>query len=70
MNIKERYALSSSIELYIIYTAEYMKKYAAWYNHGPEDMINFIMKKSRGHMDPHVLRDKVNELYRSVGAIE
>lgn len=30
-------------------------------------MVTFIMKESKGAMNPYVLRDKVIELYRSVG---
>ena len=62
-----RYALKSNLELFILYAAKYMEKYPEWPEHGHEDMVKFIMKESNGGMNPYILRDKVIELYRSVG---
>ena len=62
-----RYALKSNLELFIIYVAKYMEKYPNWHDNDHEDMIAFVMKESEGAMNPYVLRDKVIELYRSVG---
>jgi hypothetical protein len=62
-----RYALKSNFELFIIYAAKYTKKCPEWHDKSHEDMVTFIMKESKGAMNPYVLRDKVIELYRSVG---
>jgi len=62
-----RYALKSNLELFIIYAAKYMEKYPTWHDKNHEDMIAFMVKESGGEMNPYVLRDKVIELYRSVG---
>ena len=62
-----RHALKSNLELYIIYAAKYMEKYPDWSDHDHENMVDYIMKKSGGSMNPYALRDKVIALYRSVG---
>ena len=62
-----RYALKSKLELFIIYAAKYMEKYSDWPDHDHENMVAYIMEESKGGMNPYVLRDKVIELYRSVG---
>ena len=61
-----RYALKSNLELFIIYAARYIEKYPEWHENNHEDMVKFIMEESGG-MTPYALRDKVIELYRSVG---
>ena len=65
---KERYAIASNLELFIIYAAKYMEKYPNnWHEHGQESMVSYIMYNSKGSMNPHALRDQVNRLYASVG---
>jgi hypothetical protein len=62
-----RYALKSNLEIFILYAAKYIEKYPEWHENSHEDMVKFIMEESKGGMNPYVLRDKVIELYRSVG---
>lgn len=62
-----RVLIKSEFEMFIIYGAIYMKEYPEWYELERDNMIKYMMKESKGQMNPYVLKDKVNELYRSVG---
>lgn len=65
---KERYANSSPLEDFVRYGAEYMKEYpGTWYHNSRESMELYILRKTRGSVNPRVIRDYVNELYDSVG---
>jgi hypothetical protein len=64
-----RYSLSSFEEQWVVVCYKFFEKYGfyEWAEIDKETAFKFMMKESNGQINPAILKEKINELYKSTG---